>query len=162
MRLLPVVLLSTLAFAQDADLAARFDRVVEGFVKNRHFMGSVLVAKGGKVLSEKGYGMANIELDVPNSASTKFRLGSITKQFTSTAILQLQEQGKLSVNDVACKYIDGCPESWKAITIQQLLTHTSGIPSYTNDRSFPTPKFMRQPLTPLEVVMLTKDKPPRI
>lgn len=159
MRLLSLVLLSTLAFAQDADLSARLDHMADGYAKNRNFMGSVLVAKGGKVVFEKGYGMANIELDSPNTGATKFRLGSITKQFTSTAILQLQEQGKLSVNDLACKYIDGCPETWKAVTIQHLLTHTSGIPSYTNDKSFPTPKFMRQPLTPLEVVMLTKDKP---
>ena len=95
---------------------------------------------------ENGYGLANIELDVPNSPATKFRLGSITKQFTATAIMQLQEQGKLSVTDTACKYFDSCPDTWKAITIHQLLSHTSGIPSYTEDKEFTKPRFMRVPL----------------
>jgi len=111
------------------------------------------------VVLEKGYGMANIELDVANGPDTKFRLGSITKQFTATAILQLEEQGKLSVNDAACKYIAECPASWKAITIRQLLSHTSGIRSYTDDPAFMKPKFMRIPLTPVEILMLSKDKP---
>ena len=117
------------------------------------------MAKGGKVILEKGYGMANLELDVPNSPDTKFRLGSITKQFTSTAILQLQEQGKLSVSDAACKYVEPCPEPWKAITIHHLLTHTSGIPSYTNAEFMSKPQSVRSPLLPVEIVMLSKDKP---
>jgi len=116
------------------------------------------VAKGGKVLLEKGYGMANIELGVPNGPDTKFRLGSITKQFTSAAILQLEEQGKLSVNDLACKYVPECPDTWKTITIHQLLTHTSGIPSYTDGGEFMKPAMMRIPRTPLEVLLLTNDK----
>lgn len=159
MRFFTFLLLSLLAFSQDAALVTQLDRVADGYAKNRNFVGAVLVAKGGKVILEKGYGMANLELDVANTPATKFRLGSITKQFTSAAILQLQEQGKLSLNDTACKYIEGCPEAWKPVTIQQLLSHTSGIPSYTGMKEFPTPKFMRQPLTPMEVVMLTKDKP---
>ena len=122
-------------------------------------MGSVLVAKGGAVLLEKGYGLANVELDVPNTPATKFRLGSITKEFTATAILQLQEQSKLSISDLVCKYVENCPEAWKAITIHHLLTHTSGIPSYTDDPKFRKPDFMRVPMKPLDIVMLSKDKP---
>lgn len=141
------------------DLPAKLDQVIAGFQKDHSFIGSVLIAKGGKVILEKGYGMANIELGVPNGPDTKFRLGSITKQFTATAILQLEEQHKLSVTDAACKYIAECPDSWKAITIHQLLSHTSGIPSYTSDPQFMKPKFMRIPLTPMEILMLSKDKP---
>ena len=150
-------------FAQDspsdAILTGKLNHVAEAYQTNRRFIGSVLVMRNGKALLEKGYGMANIELDVPNKPETKFRLGSITKQFTATAIMQLAEQGKLSVSDSACKYVEGCPDSWKPITIHQLLTHTSGIPSFTNDKEFTQPRFMRVPLKPVEIVMLSKDKP---
>lgn len=152
-------LCASAVWAQAQDLASKLDQVLAGYQENRAFIGSAMVAKGGKTILEKGYGMANIELGVPNSPDTKFRLGSITKQFTATAILQLEEQGKLSVNDSACKYVAECPESWKAITIHQLLTHTSGIPSYTDGPEFAKPKMMRIPLSPMEVLMLTKDKP---
>jgi len=154
-----VVLWSAAGLAQAQDLAAKLDAFVSGYQKDRAFIGTVLVAKGGKVIFEKGYGMANIELDVSNGPDTKFRLGSITKQFTATAILQLQEQGKLSVTDAACKYLPECPDTWKAITIHQLLSHTSGIPSYTDGPEFAQPKMMRIPLKPVEILMLTKDKP---
>jgi D-alanyl-D-alanine carboxypeptidase len=74
----------------------------------------------------------NIELNVANTPETKFRLGSITKQFTAAAILLLQEQRKLTVSDPISKYIPGTPIAWKGVTIHHLLTHTSGIPSYTD------------------------------
>ena len=120
-------------------------------------MGTVLVAKDGKILLDKGYGMANVEWDIPNNADTKFRLGSITKQFTATAVLQLAEQGKLSLDDSILKYAPGGPETWKPITIHHLLNHTSGIPSYTDLPSFATPAARRVPLKPIEIVMLSKD-----
>lgn len=148
-----------LVFGQDADLTAKLDRVLRAHQEYRRFMGAALVAKDGKVLLEKGYGMANLELDVPNTPDTKFRLGSITKQFTATAILQLEEQGKLATSDLACKYVDGCPDTWKAITIHHLLTHTSGIPSYTTREFMSKPQNVRVPLTPVEILMLSKDKP---
>ena len=144
---------------QTSDLAPKLDELLAGYQKNRAYIGTALVAKNGKVIFEKGYGMASIELGVPNGPDTKFRLGSITKQFTATSILQLEEQGKLSVTDAACKYFPDCPDSWKAITIHQLLSHTSGIPSYTDDPQFMKPKFMRIPLTPPEILLLSKDKP---
>ena len=148
-----------LVLGQDADLTARLDHVMAVYQTSRNFMGSALVAKNGKILLEKGYGMANVELDVPNTADTKFRLGSITKQFTATAIMQLQEQGKLSVTDLACNYLPNCPDAWKTITIHHLLTHTSGIPSYTSAEFMQKPAMIRSPLTPVEIVMLSKDKP---
>jgi len=157
LRIVVVLALSVSGFAQD--VAARLDEVAAGAQKYSSFTGSVLVAQGGKVIFEQSYGMASIELGVPNGPDTKFRLGSITKQFTSAAILQLEEQGKLKVTDAACQYIAECPENWKAITIHQLLSHTSGIPSYTDDPSFMKPKFMRVPMTPLEILMFSKGKP---
>ncbi len=141
------------------DLAATMDEYLQAYVKLDRFMGTALVAKGGKIILDKGYGFANIELQVPNSPSNKFRLGSITKQFTATAVLQLREHGKLNVTDLVCKYVENCPEAWKTITIHHLLTHTSGIPSYTGFPDFPKPRMMRIPLSPLEIVMLSRDKP---
>src|SRR5580698_43740 len=82
------------------EVAARAD----AYIKAAGIQGSVLLAKSGKVILAKGYGLANIELDVANRPETKFRLGSITKQFTAVAILQLQENGKLGVNDPISKY----------------------------------------------------------
>ena len=122
------------------DLPARLDAISKGYGEKRNFMGTVLVAKGGAILLEKGYGYANLEWDVPNPSDAKFRLGSITKQFTATAILQLQEQGKLSVDDPISKYVENAPEAWKGITIHHLLSHTSGIPSYTGFPDFVKPQ----------------------
>ncbi len=155
-----VLLLASSVLAITAqDVPTKLDEFLRAHAKLKGFMGTVLVAKDGRIILEKGYGFANIELNVPNTPENKFRLGSITKQFTAASVMQLEEQGKLSINDAACKYIDTCPDAWKAVTIQHLLTHTSGIPSYTNMPGFATPKVMRIPLSPLEIVMLSKDKP---
>jgi CubicO group peptidase (beta-lactamase class C family) len=106
------------------------------YIKAANIQGSVLLAKNGKVILAKGYGLANIELGVANTPATKFRLGSITKQFTATAILQLQEKAKLKVGDPISKYIPDAPAAWQGITIHHLLTHTSGIPSYTDQAGY--------------------------
>ena len=81
------------------DAAQRIDR----------FSGSILVARDGKPIVSKGYGMANYEWDIPNSPQTEFKLGSVTKQFTAAAIMLLQERGRLSVNDPVCRYFTDCP-----------------------------------------------------
>ncbi len=148
-----------LAADAPADLPSHLDHVVVQFVQHRHFMGTVLVAKGGSILLDKGYGMADLEWNVPNTTDAKFRLGSVTKQFTATAILQLAEQHKLSVQDPACNYFGSCPDTWKKITIHQLLSHTSGIPSYTGFKDFEKPASLRIPKTPAEILLLSKDKP---
>jgi CubicO group peptidase (beta-lactamase class C family) len=88
--------------AQDT---ARMDQVVQSYVAKQQFMGSVLVARGTAVVFNKGYGSANLEWNIPNTSTTKFRLGSITKQFTAASILLLEERGKLSVQDPVKKYI---------------------------------------------------------
>src|SRR5437773_11931796 len=88
------------------------------------FSGVALLARDGKILFARAYGMANLEHDVPNTVDTKFRLGSITKQFSAVGIMMLQERKKLSVHDSICNYVHDCPDSWKSITIHHLLSHT--------------------------------------
>jgi len=89
-----------------------------------------LVAKNGKVVYEKGFGTANIELGVPMKHDMVFRIGSITKQYTAIAILQLIEQGKIALKDSIQKFIKGFAHKEYTITIENLLTHTSGIKDY--------------------------------
>jgi CubicO group peptidase (beta-lactamase class C family) len=133
------------------------EQVIQSYAANRQFMGSVLVAKGTQVLLNKGYGSANLEWDVPNSPATKFRLGSITKQFTAASILLLQERGKLNVQDPVKKYMADAPAAWDKITIYHLLTHTSGIPNFT---SFPEyAKWEPFATTAAEEVARFRDKP---
>ncbi len=131
---------------------------MDAAVKVNKFSGSVLVARDGKAIFSKGYGMANYEWDIPNTPQTAFRIGSLTKQFTSAAIMLLQERGKLNVSDSVCKYVTECPAAWEPITIRHVLTHTSGIPNYT---SFP--KWMEKkavlPVTPAELLAEYKPKP---
>ena len=106
---------------------------------------------------QPGYGMANLEHDVPNTPQTKFRLGSITKQFTAMAILILQERGKLKVEDKVKKYLPDAPKAWDEITIHHLLTHTSGIPNYTAYPEFL--KTLPVRVTLKELIAKFKDKP---
>ena len=153
-RLLVFALLATLCPAQDI---ARMDQVVQSYVNNQSFMGSVLVARGSQVLLNKGYGSADLEWNIPNSPTTKFRLGSITKQFTAASILLLEQRGKLNINDPVKKYLPDAPAAWDKITVFHLLTHTSGIPSFT---SFPDyAKLEPFPTTAEQLVARFKDKP---
>ncbi|MBC6434527.1 beta-lactamase family protein [Nostoc sp. HG1] len=113
-------------------IVVKAEEYMNAAVRVNRFSGSILVARDGKPLISKGYGMANLELDVPNNPQTVFRLGSLTKQFTAMAIMILQERGKLHTNDLICNYLSDCPAAWQSITIRSLLTHTSGIPNYTS------------------------------
>jgi CubicO group peptidase (beta-lactamase class C family) len=145
------------ASATAQDLTPKFEEYMNALSNQKRFIGSVLVARDGKIVFSKGYGMANVELDVPNEPETRFRLGSITKQFTAAAILLLQERGKLNVTDPICKYFDPCPSAWSEVTIHHLLSHTGGVPNFT---SFPDymPKMML-PVTTTEMIARFKDKP---
>ena len=115
-----------------ARFGAEIEQVIQSHVSAGTFMGTVLVARDGKVVLDKAYGMANVELDVPNTTATKFRLGSITKQFTAAAILLLEERGKLKLDDRLKTYLPDVPMSWERITIYNLLTHTAGIANFTS------------------------------
>jgi CubicO group peptidase (beta-lactamase class C family) len=107
--------------------AERMAQVVQPYSDAHVFMGSVLVGKHGKVIFSKGYGMANLEWNIPNSPTTKFNIASMTKQFTAASILLLEDRGKLKTEDPIRKYFPETPASWDKITIYNLLTHTSGI-----------------------------------
>jgi CubicO group peptidase (beta-lactamase class C family) len=135
----------------------KIDEYMKEYEKKGWFSGSILVARGGKTIISKGYGMANYELGVPNSSTTKFHLGSVTKQFTAMAVMQLEERGKLSVSDSLSKFIPDYPDGNK-ITIHQLLTHTSGIPDYINDdETFESIARLYHPIE--EVIGRFKNKP---
>jgi D-alanyl-D-alanine carboxypeptidase len=118
---------------------------------------AVIVVKDGRAIFRKGYGMANLELKTPLQADMVFELGSLTKQFTSTAILMLVEQGRLSLDEDLHKYLPDYPDKGAKISIENLLTHTSGIKSYTNDPKFPA--MWRQDLTVQQIIDVTKDDP---
>jgi CubicO group peptidase (beta-lactamase class C family) len=140
-RILPL-LISTLSLltaqaAQAQDKAAKIDELMKVYNSYRQFNGAVLVAENGKVIFKKGYGMANMEWNIPVETDTKFRLGSITKQFTSMLILQLVQDGKIKLEGKLTDYMpDYRKDTGDRITVHQLLNHTSGIPSYTGLPNF--------------------------
>jgi CubicO group peptidase (beta-lactamase class C family) len=110
-------------------VSARVDQLVERYRGGRKIPGlSVAVVRNGRVIKAKGYGSADLELGTPVTPAFRFGLGSISKQFTATAIMQLAEEGRLAVDDPVTKYVDSLPPHWGRITIRQLLTHTSGLP----------------------------------
>ncbi|MBU1326177.1 MAG: beta-lactamase family protein [Alphaproteobacteria bacterium] len=90
--------------------------------------GAVLVARGDRVLFRQAYGLADREAGVPVAVSSRFRLASVSKQFTAAAILRLQDEGVLSVDDPLCRWIQPCPQAWAPIRLRHLLSHTSGVP----------------------------------
>ena len=107
---------------------AEFDRLISSEFKPREPGGVVLVARKGEVIYRKAFGMANVELGVPMKEEMVFNIASITKQFTAVAVLQLAEQGKLSLQDEVTKYLPDYPVNGQKITVENLLTHTAGIP----------------------------------
>ena len=131
-----IVLVFSFLFTQNDSFAQtkakKIDELMSQYQQYRLFNGSVLVAENGKVIFKKGYGFADMEWQIPNQPDTKFRLGSITKQFTSMLIMQLVEKGKIKLDE---KLSDHLPyyrkDTGEKVTIHHLLTHTSGIPSYT-------------------------------
>lgn len=130
--LLVLVLAFSLQPAAAQDKATEIDALLTRYHDIGQFNGAVLVAENGAVIFKKGYGHANIEWDIANTPDTKFRIGSVTKQFTATLILQLVEEGKLSLDGNITDYLpDYPPAQGDQVTIHHLLTHTSGIPSYT-------------------------------
>lgn len=124
-----------IALAQDH--AAKIQEVLTLAQKYRQFNGSALVAENGKVIYKGGFGMANMEWEIPNAPDTRFRLGSITKQFTAMLTLQLVEQNKIKLDGKISEYLpDYRKDIGDKVTVHHLLTHTSGIPSYTSQPGF--------------------------
>ncbi|MBO0931326.1 serine hydrolase [Fibrella aquatilis] len=146
-----------LSFAQTK--AAKIDDLVRQYVDNKQFNGTILVAEKGQVIFKKGYGMANMEWAIANTPDTRFRLGSITKQFTAMLIMQLVEQGKLKLTDPITTYLPDYPKATgDKITTHHLLTHTAGIPNYTSFPGF-FENQSREPSTPTAFVKKFQDMP---
>jgi CubicO group peptidase (beta-lactamase class C family) len=138
-------------------LTAEYDKMLSDQFKAGETGCAALVAMNGQVIYRKAFGMADLELNVPMQPEMVFRIGSITKQFTAIAILQLMEQGKLSLQDEITRFIPDYPMQGHSITVEHLLTHTSGIKSYTNVPEFQ--KFIRTDMKSEEVIDLIKSKP---
>jgi len=139
------------------DTAAKLDSLVSTYARLERFNGSVLVAKNGTILLNKGYGYRNAGDNVLNNAQTIFQLGSITKQFTSAIILKLQEEKKLSVSDKLSKFFPDYPKG-DSITIRELLSHTSGIFNYTSDAFFMSNEITK-PASREKMMALFENKP---
>ena len=142
---------------EPGDPASNIDRILSFLTEREAFTGAVLVARNGEVILSRGYGLADRDKKLPNTPQTKYRLGSITKQFTAMGILILQAQNKLSVQDPVCRYIPECPAPWQDITIHHLLTHTSGIPDFTDFPDYDTTRAV--PSSPLQTIARFKDRP---
>ena len=142
-----------------AAVAARGDRVdsyVREELRRQRIPGaSVAVVHRGRAVKVKGYGLANIELSVPVRENTVFQIQSITKSFTAAAIMMLVEDGRLGLEDLVSKHLENTPETWKAITVRHLLTHTSGIKDFINE---PTAS-LRLEVTAEEVFKATAQRP---
>ena len=135
----------------------REDAYIASEAGTHFFRGAVLVGVDGKIVFEKAYGIADEEWNLYNTTTTKFRIASLTKQFTAACILLLQERGRLSVHDPISRYLSGLPSALQAITVHQLLTHTSGIPNYTDSPVIA--KLNRTGATPQELISQVTDKP---
>lgn len=126
--LLTTLLLTSFVHAQDD-----IDRFVEGFIARKKIPGvALLVRRDGQVVKSKGYGLANIEHNVPVTPRTVFQSGSMGKQFTSMAVMMLAEEGRLRIDDPVSKYLQA-PGSWDGITLRHMLTHTSGLGDYPEE-----------------------------
>jgi CubicO group peptidase (beta-lactamase class C family) len=143
--------------AKTKAMTSEFDKMLSAQFKPGETGCAALVAVKGEIIYKKAFGMADLELNVPMQPDMIFRVGSITKQFTAIAILQLMEQGKLSLQDDITKFIPDYPTQAYKITIEHLLTHTSGIKSYTGVPDFQ--KYIKEDLSPAEAIDKFKNLP---
>jgi CubicO group peptidase (beta-lactamase class C family) len=128
-----LVIFSSALFAQDPADAAVSD-YVKAEMQRQHIPGlSLLVVRAGKVIRAEGFGMANVELQVPVKPETVFQSGSVGKQFTATAVMMLVEEGKIGLDDPLTKYFANAPATWNDVTVRELLSHTAGFGDYPKD-----------------------------
>jgi CubicO group peptidase (beta-lactamase class C family) len=110
---------------------------VKAEMQHQHIPGlSLLVVKDGKIVRAEGFGLANVELQVPAKPETVFQSGSVGKQFTATAVMMLVEEGKIGLDDPLTRYFPDAPASWKDVTVRELLSHTAGFGDYPKDFNF--------------------------
>lgn len=128
-----LLLLSITCLAQDG-VSTKIDDFIRAEMQTQKIPGmAVAVVKDGKIMLARGYGLANVEHQVPVKPETIFQSGSTGKQFTATAVMMLVEEGKLSLDDKIAKYFPDAPDTWSNITIRHLLSHTSGMTDYPRD-----------------------------
>jgi len=144
-------------WAQQNDVQEKVDDYIDAYVQMSRFSGSILIAKRGQVLVNKGYGYASYGFEVNNNPQTKFRIGSLTKGFTAVAIMQLVENNKLKLNDRLIKFIPDYSRG-NEITIKHLLTNTSGIPNHTELEDFNRERRVFH-YGIIETIQLFKNKP---
>ncbi|MFL5545137.1 MAG: serine hydrolase domain-containing protein [Gemmatimonadaceae bacterium] len=131
-----LLLLATFASAECAFAQAdKLDAYIEGEMSKQHIPGlSLAVVQDGKVVKSKAYGLANMELNVRATPGTVYQIQSITKSFVACGIMLLVEDGKIGLDDKITKYLSELPQAWSDVTVRQMLTHTSGIPSFVQDQ----------------------------
>jgi CubicO group peptidase (beta-lactamase class C family) len=151
-----LALLSFAAVSSSQDNGEWTDSYVKALPPGKHFRGTVVAERDGRVVLEKSYGNAVEEWQIPDSSETKFEIASLSKQFTAAAILQLADGGKLNVEDPVRKYYPESPASWKGMTIHHLLTHTSGLPENEWENFY---KGKCTPYTTEEQVKTFRDRP---
>jgi len=124
----------TLAQKPEAPPMEAINQFIEAQMRKQQIPGlSLAVMQDGQLLLTRGYGLVDVELNVAATPETVYQIQSITKTFTASAIMMLNKEGKVGLDDEIGKYLEGVPESWKAITIRRLLNHTSGIKDYINE-----------------------------
>ncbi len=156
MKKIIIILLLPITMTAQKNYPALLDNYAQAEFKVKEFNGTVLVMQKGKPIYKKSFGLADREWNIANTDETKYRIGSVTKQFTAVCILQLAERGKLSIDDKLSKYIPDYPKG-DSITIHMLLNHTSGIKNYTD-----LPEFWPKAILPLStdsMIALFKNKP---
>lgn len=125
--------------------ADQTDEYVRAQMRERHVAGAAIaVVKNGHIVKTEGYGLANVELNVPATKETVFEIGSVSKQITAAAIMLLVEEGKVNLDEKISKYLPQTPDSWKNVSVRNLLTHTSGIKSYTGLSGFELTKRLKR------------------
>ena len=139
-----ITALSIVLISCSQNIPGQLDTILTAYARLYKFNGSALIAKNGMIILNKGYGYRNAANKELNNENTVYQLGSITKRFTSAIILKLQEQKKLNIKDKLSKYFPAYPKG-DSITIEQLLSHTSGIYSYTNDQILWLQKYLNHP-----------------
>lgn len=153
--LLTALFIAAFSFAQEQ--TRLLDSLMRQYAQHMGFNGSVLVAKGGKVVLEQGYGFKNVAAKTPATAADLYQYGSVTKQFTAVLILKLQEEKKLKIEDRLSKYFPQLPFA-DSVTLHHLLTHTSGIYNYTADARFMNSEAVK-PTTQSRIFELFANKP---
>ncbi len=140
----------------DPGLEAAVDAYFAPLLQEDLISGSVLIARGDDILLAKGYGMANREHEIPNTPQTKFRLGSVTKQFTSAAIVLLAQRGELALEDSLARFLPDYPRG-EDISLHQLMTHTAGVPNYNGIAGYDEAHI--RPWSIDEVIAFFRDEP---